>query len=77
VLTKRSLDDIRGDEGSAEWQSNRQAAVKRGADWLRGVAAKTTAKKPVKKIVAKSAKQTATKKSAQKKLSTRLSTSLS
>jgi bifunctional non-homologous end joining protein LigD len=66
VLTKRSLDDIRGDEGSAEWQSNRQAAVKRGAEWLRG-AAKTTAKKAVKKTVAKSAKKTATKKSAQKK----------
>ena len=67
VLTKRSLDDIRGDEGSAEWQSNRQAAVKRGAEWLRGAAAKATTKKPAKKAATKPAKNTASKKSAQKK----------
>ena len=67
VLTKRSLDDIRGDAGSAEWQSNRQAVVKRGAEWLRGVAAKATAKKSPKKAATKPAKKTASKKSAQKK----------
>jgi bifunctional non-homologous end joining protein LigD len=67
VLTKRSLDDIRGDRKSAEWQSNRQAAVKRGAEWLRSVAAKGTARKLVQKDAAKPAKQVASKKSAQKK----------
>lgn len=36
VLTKRSLNEIAGDEGSDEWQSNRKAAVKKGAEWLQG-----------------------------------------
>jgi bifunctional non-homologous end joining protein LigD len=67
VLTKRSLAEIRGDQKSAEWQSNRQAAVKKGAEWLRGVAAKTTTKKPTEKSAARPAKKTANKKSAQKK----------
>ena len=67
VLTKRSLDDIRGDQTSAEWQSNRQAAVKRGAEWLRGAAAKATAKKPTKKASSRPAAKTAANKSAQKK----------
>src|SRR5437899_12902805 len=34
VLTGRSLDQIAGDEGSAEWESNRKAAVRKGAEWL-------------------------------------------
>jgi bifunctional non-homologous end joining protein LigD len=34
VLTKRSLAQIGGDEKSAEWESNRKAAVKKGAEWL-------------------------------------------
>jgi bifunctional non-homologous end joining protein LigD len=35
VLTKRSLNEIAGDdEGSDEWQSNRKAAVRKGAKWL-------------------------------------------
>jgi bifunctional non-homologous end joining protein LigD len=34
VLTQRSLKEIAGDEGSAEWESNRRARVKRGAEWL-------------------------------------------
>ena len=34
VLTDRSLNEIAGDEGSAEWQSNRKAAVRKGAEWL-------------------------------------------
>jgi bifunctional non-homologous end joining protein LigD len=34
VLTKRSLNEIAGDEGSAEWQSNRKAAVRKSAKWL-------------------------------------------
>ena len=41
VLTKRSLNEIAGDEGSAEWESNRKAAaskgtVRKGAEWLLG-----------------------------------------
>jgi bifunctional non-homologous end joining protein LigD len=36
VLTKRSLNEIAGDEGSDEWESNRKAAVKKGAEWLQG-----------------------------------------
>ena len=39
VLTKRSLKEIAGDEGSDEWQSNRKAGnskgtVRKGAEWL-------------------------------------------
>lgn len=34
VLTDRSLDEIAGDSGSAEWQSNRAAAPRKGAEWL-------------------------------------------
>jgi bifunctional non-homologous end joining protein LigD len=41
VLTKRSLNEIAGDEGSDEWQSNRKAGgskgtVRKGAEWLVG-----------------------------------------
>ena len=35
VLTKRSLSEIAGDEGSDEWQSNRKAAVRTGASGWR------------------------------------------
>jgi bifunctional non-homologous end joining protein LigD len=34
VLTQRSLDEIAGDEGSAEWESNRKAVARKGAEWL-------------------------------------------
>lgn len=34
VLTDRSLDEIAGDAGSAEWQSNRTAKARKGAEWL-------------------------------------------
>jgi bifunctional non-homologous end joining protein LigD len=34
VLTKRSLKKIAGDEGSREWQSNRQASTKSKKSWL-------------------------------------------
>jgi bifunctional non-homologous end joining protein LigD len=41
VLTKRSLSEIAGDEGSDEWESNRKAGggkgtVRKGAEWLQG-----------------------------------------
>lgn len=34
VLTQRTLAQIGGDEESAEWESNRKAPVKKGAEWL-------------------------------------------
>lgn len=34
VLTGRSLAEIGGDEKSAEWESNRKAPVRKGAEWL-------------------------------------------
>jgi len=41
VLTKRSLDEIAGDAGSAQWQSNRAAAPARGKSaWLADTLAK-------------------------------------
>ena len=68
VLTKRSLEEIRGDQKSKEWQSNRQAAVKRGSEWLRESASKAPAKTAVKTQAKKSStKRTAARKSAQKK----------
>ncbi|HEY2496269.1 MAG TPA: DNA polymerase ligase N-terminal domain-containing protein [Candidatus Angelobacter sp.] len=36
VLTQRSLSEIAGDKGSAEWESNRKAAVRKSAKWLQG-----------------------------------------
>jgi hypothetical protein len=36
VLTKRSLSEIADDKGSNEWESNRKAAVRKGAEWLQG-----------------------------------------
>jgi len=48
VLTKRSLKEIAGDTGSAEWQSGRQAALRGGStknDWLAESIAKADAKK--------------------------------
>jgi len=48
VLTKRSLREIAGDEGSAEWLSSRKAATRGGSgknDWLADSIAKADAKK--------------------------------
>ncbi len=47
VLTKRSLDEIAGDAGSAEWQSNRAAATNKKSSWL-----SDTLKKVAKKSMA-------------------------
>lgn len=53
VLTRRTLAQIGGDEESAEWESNRKAPVRKGAEWLfadTAVSAKKSAKaKPAKK----------------------------
>ena len=49
VLTDRSLSEIAGDEGSAEWESNRKAGrskgtVRKGAEWLLGSGDRKTQK---------------------------------
>jgi len=55
ALTDRSLDEIAGDQNSAEWQSNRKASAQKGAAWLSVAPAK---KRPVQKE--RAAKQSAT-----------------
>jgi len=40
VLSKRTLDQIAGDEGSAEWQSSRKAATRSRTSWLDNAIAK-------------------------------------
>lgn len=75
VLTQRSLNEIAGDKGSDEWESNRKAAVRKGAEWLvkdaqkpDGKAAESKASEPrVPREVA--ARKTAIKKSSVKKSS--------
>ncbi|HUI84962.1 MAG TPA: DNA polymerase ligase N-terminal domain-containing protein [Candidatus Binatia bacterium] len=55
VLTKRSLKEIAGDEGSAEWESSRKASRGRTSvktDWLAESIAKADAKKGGRKTAA-------------------------
>lgn len=48
VLTKRSLDEIAGDQRSAEWESNRKAADRRKKDeWFSGSIMRTEAQNGV------------------------------
>jgi hypothetical protein len=54
VLTKRSLNEIAGDEGSDEWQSNRKAAMRKGAAWLQGSGDRKTQKQNPEANVIKS-----------------------
>jgi bifunctional non-homologous end joining protein LigD len=56
ALTKRSLNEIAGDDGSDEWQSNRKAAVKKGAEWLLEDDKKPSKRTPAKKTANKNAK---------------------
>lgn len=63
VLTQRSMDEIAGDEGSDEWQSNRKSAakngagdVKKGAEWLFEDEKKAGKSSPAKKSAGKTAK---------------------
>lgn len=64
ALTQRSINEIAGDEGSDEWQSNRKAAVKKGAEWLfkdnepKKAARKITKTKSVKKKTAAKPRRT-------------------
>ncbi|MGI9102049.1 MAG: non-homologous end-joining DNA ligase [Terriglobales bacterium] len=55
VLTRRSLQKIAEDEGSAEWQSNRPAAAAKKAGWLDETLKKIASRK--KKINAEDAKE--------------------
>jgi len=68
VLTKRSMCEIAGDKGSAEWESSRKAAARGGSsknDWLADTIAKVDARK------AKAAKQSGNgRKAATKRAST-------
>jgi bifunctional non-homologous end joining protein LigD len=67
VLTQRSLKEIGGDEGSEEWESNRKARVRKGAEWL--VNDKKTSAKPAanSKTASKNGRGTHRKKSSIKK----------
>ena len=61
VLTKRSLQEIAGDAGSAEWTSSPKASTRGGSsknDWLAGSIAKADARK-VRSTSAKSRKTSA------------------
>ncbi|HEY6349270.1 MAG TPA: DNA polymerase ligase N-terminal domain-containing protein [Candidatus Angelobacter sp.] len=63
VLTGRSLDEIAGNSGSAEWQSNRAAAPRKGTEWLRDSLKKTARRSTTKNgDLAKAAKAPRSKK---------------
>jgi bifunctional non-homologous end joining protein LigD len=63
VLTDRSLDEIARDEGSAEWESNRKATTRRGAEWLSDTLKKSPGKATARSSAADTkAKETGTKK---------------
>ncbi|MBV9087331.1 MAG: ATP-dependent DNA ligase, partial [Acidobacteriaceae bacterium] len=52
VLTGRSLQEIAGDQGSAEWESNRKAAVKGKNSWLADSLAQARKTGAAKKVAA-------------------------
>ncbi len=54
VLTQRSLAGIAGDEGSAEWESNRKAPIRKGAKWLQETLDKVEKRKAAAKSKAPS-----------------------
>jgi bifunctional non-homologous end joining protein LigD len=72
VLTNRSIEEIAGDAGSAEWESSRKATSRGGSsknDWLADSIAKADARKrrkpavkPVPSASAKSFSRTSAKK---------------
>jgi bifunctional non-homologous end joining protein LigD len=57
VLTQRSMDEIAGDDASAEWQSRPAARGKLKAAWLAGAVAKLDQKKAEKKTTKKAKPQ--------------------
>lgn len=60
ALTHRSLDQIANDQGSAEWESNRRAAPRKGAEWLQETLTKARARRAAKPVA--SAGKTSVKK---------------
>lgn len=62
VLTERSLEEIANDSQSAEWQSNRPAATRKGTEWLRESLKKKTASATKTGAAARVAKTTHSKK---------------
>jgi len=70
ALTQRTLVEIGGDQGSAEWESNRKAPVKKGAEWLFAGKAPSSHKAVAKKsAAAASAKRSAASKTKIKSIS--------
>ncbi|MGB9119511.1 MAG: DNA polymerase ligase N-terminal domain-containing protein [Candidatus Angelobacter sp.] len=72
VLTKRSLNEIAGDEGSDEWQSNRKVGgktVRKGAEWLQESADREIGKSGNRKTQTQKPEDNATKSDATRKLS--------
>jgi bifunctional non-homologous end joining protein LigD len=67
VLTKRSMDEIAGDEGSAEWQSRPAGRGKLKAAWLASAVAKLDQKKAAEKKATKKAQPQGTLSSAEEK----------
>ena len=61
VLTHRTLDEIAGDAGSAEWQSNRKAATRKGAEWLSESTPTAKAATPRKEVAARKRSSPGTK----------------
>jgi len=59
VLTKRSMDEIAGDEASAEWQSRPAGGGKLKAAWLANAVAKLDQKKAAEKKAATATETTA------------------
>src|SRR5579864_5126963 len=71
VLTKRSLSEIAGDEGSAEWESNRKSAVRKGAEWLRGSVNRESGKSGDRKNQKKNAKSSVAREKSDSRSTTR------
>jgi len=65
VLTNRTLDQIAGDEGSAEWRSRPAGRRKLKAAWLADAVAKLDARKNAEKKTEQKAKKTVAKKQPQ------------
>jgi len=66
VLTKRSMDEIAGDEASAEWQSRPAGGGKLKAPWLASAVAKLDQKKAAEKKAASATETKTTAKTAAK-----------
>jgi bifunctional non-homologous end joining protein LigD len=67
VLTKRSMDDIAGDEGSAEWQSRPAGRGKLKAAWLASAVAKLDQRKASEKKATQKAQPQRTQSSTEEK----------